>query len=357
MAEQTFDLVLAPQTVRVRLETGVVHNVLTSLHLIDEKDHDPGISNWIYETASAMTPEQQQRNRLVMSVLPCATDNDNRKDWNSFPAYVDDLARRNPTEIVQMATAWLPERERLLGDVEAYVAFLRQKYAHKGADHEFHEEHYRELHRLLNEPETLHAMAVAHLREMWDQFFAAEWQRHLPMLQESINAFQQLDYSGLTALEAIRLVTGRDLSGKWEEHLANLSEIIFVPSPHIGPYVMLFTGDTNLGRVMFGARLPAGMKSTSTALGRSDLLVRLSALADDTRLQILELLTRHDELCAQDIINMLDLSQSSASRHLRQLSATGYLLERRREVSKCYSLNPERVHDTVAALKMFLQKK
>lgn len=356
MADQSFDLVLAPQTVRVRLETGVVHNVLTSLHLVGEKDEDPGIHNWIYETAKAMTPEQLRRNHLVMSVLPTQPDNDNAKGWNSFEAYLDDLAAQDAGELVACTLDWMPEPERMLADRPAYIAFMRDKYVQKGHDG-FDEAYYAELHDLLNQPQTLLQMAVDHLREMWTQVMSAEWKRQLPMLQEAVSAFEQLDYYGLTALEAIRLVTGRDLTGKWDEALARLDEIIFVPSPHIGPYVMLFTGKANFARVMFGARLPSGMKSASTALGRSDLLVRMSALADDTRLQILELLTRHDELCAQDIITMLDLSQSSASRHLRQLAATGYLLERRREVSKCYSLNPERVLDTVNALKLFLQKR
>ncbi len=95
------------------------------------------------------------------------------------------------------------------------------------------------------------------------------------------------------------------------------------------------------------------MKSPS--LSRSELLVRLSAVADDTRLQILELLTQHEELCAQDIIRLLDLSQSAASRHLRQLTATGFLVERRNEVVKCYRINPQRVDDTLRALKRFLR--
>jgi ArsR family transcriptional regulator len=68
----------------------------------------------------------------------------------------------------------------------------------------------------------------------------------------------------------------------------------------------------------------------------------MNALADDTRLRILEILTKHDELCAQDIIEELGLSQSSVSRHLSQLSATGFLVERRRDVNKCYSLNVDR---------------
>ncbi|MBK8030559.1 MAG: helix-turn-helix transcriptional regulator [Chloroflexi bacterium] len=59
-----------------------------------------------------------------------------------------------------------------------------------------------------------------------------------------------------------------------------------------------------------------------------------------------ELLTRHDELCAQDIIERLGVSQSTVSRHLSQLRATGYIVERRREVSECYSLNTYRVVDS-----------
>ena len=50
----------------------------------------------------------------------------------------------------------------------------------------------------------------------------------------------------------------------------------------------------------------------------------------------------------------LDLSQSAASRHLKQLSATGYLIERRCSGAKCYSLNRERVQDTMRAVEAFL---
>ena len=90
------------------------------------------------------------------------------------------------------------------------------------------------------------------------------------------------------------------------------------------------------------------------SLGRSELLVRLNALADDTRLHILELLTREEELCAKDIMQTLNLSQSAASRHLRQLTATGFLNERRQETAKCYNLSAERIDDTLDALARFL---
>jgi DNA-binding transcriptional ArsR family regulator len=50
----------------------------------------------------------------------------------------------------------------------------------------------------------------------------------------------------------------------------------------------------------------------------------------------------------------LDLSQSAVSRHLRQISAAGYITERWHDGSKCYRLNRERINDTLQALKRFL---
>jgi DNA-binding transcriptional ArsR family regulator len=110
--------------------------------------------------------------------------------------------------------------------------------------------------------------------------------------------------------------------------------------------------------IFYGARLPrtsAPENAPTTALTRSELLMRLNALADDTRLKMLKLLTEREEICAQDFINELNLSQSSTSRHLRQLTASGYVNERRRDVAKCYSLNHERVEDTLNALARYLQ--
>jgi DNA-binding MarR family transcriptional regulator len=57
---------------------------------------------------------------------------------------------------------------------------------------------------------------------------------------------------------------------------------------------------------------------------------------------------------SQEIMRELELSQSATSRHLKQLSATGYLNERRCEGAKCYELNKEKVEDLVGAISSFL---
>jgi ArsR family transcriptional regulator len=52
-------------------------------------------------------------------------------------------------------------------------------------------------------------------------------------------------------------------------------------------------------------------------------------LADETRLRMLSLLLRHGELCVCDFEQVLKITQSKASRHLRYLLHAGLLQDRR----------------------------
>ncbi len=61
------------------------------------------------------------------------------------------------------------------------------------------------------------------------------------------------------------------------------------------------------------------------------------ALADETRLRILNLLIR-GELCVCDIMEVLDIGQSKASRHLAYLRNVGLVSDRRDGVWMHYSL-------------------
>ncbi len=53
------------------------------------------------------------------------------------------------------------------------------------------------------------------------------------------------------------------------------------------------------------------------------------ALSDETRLQMLGLLLRQGELCVCDFVEVLAVTQSKASRHLRYLVNAGLLQDRR----------------------------
>ncbi len=197
-------------------------------------------------------------------------------------------------------------------------------------------------------------LIITHLRHMWNRYLVDEWTRVMPMLLDAVKAFRQIDFSEMSLLETAQFVTGQQLTeGRWERLLEQSEQIIFVPSAHVGPYLGRFMDGKTAG-VIFGARLPEGVYIDAPDLSRAEILVRLGALADDTRLRILKLASDEGEKRSQDIMRQLNLSQSAASRHLKQLSATGYLTERRCEGAKCYEFNNDRIENTLNALLAFL---
>lgn len=367
MAE--WDYVIAPATVAVRFEVNEVISNMFSMILLNEVEYTSGLAGWITETAHALTPEQRAANKIVTRTLEGASY---PSADLTFPDYIQQVNAMPDADLQDMALRYLqqaksyPGAEAALADRETFYALalerMKEHYAEMKKDHnpELEADYWGLLFDLLQEPGGLRRKMVAHLQFMWDTYMRAEWEHVKPQLEEAYNAYSRLDYDNLTAHEAMEAVTGRDLRGmnKFEQSVADVNTLIFIPFPHLGPYVGW--GPYALEGAMmflFTARPPRNASAMeSVTLSRNELLVRLNALADETRLRILELLTRQEEMCAQDFITQLDLSQSSASRHLRQLTASGYIAERRKDVAKCYTLNPDRIDDTIRSLRTFLKK-
>jgi DNA-binding transcriptional ArsR family regulator len=340
------------------------HNAIYSLHLLTKVDAMPGVDGWVTRMATQLSPERQHHNRVIINGLHYALVP--RRSFPSFMAYLDDLATSDPYELRDRITEglWpalrpsaLPEAPPppqqpadILASADSYLDFLRFHFAGL-ADLEMEAEAYE----LMANPPRMREAIVRHLRTMWSEGLGAEWERARPLVQESAQAFRSLDLSAMEPEEAARAVLGQDLDEGFCGKLRGPRTIIFVPSPHLGPYVgKLDTADHSTLWVFFGARLPAGVDAVDSDLTRSELLVRLGALTDDARLQVLGMLAREDELCASELMARLDLSQSAVSRHLRQLVAAGYVSERWRDGSKCYRLSRARVSDTLRALGQFL---
>ncbi len=64
-------------------------------------------------------------------------------------------------------------------------------------------------------------------------------------------------------------------------------------------------------------------------------------LGDETRLRILLLLMEQGELCICDLMNALDMPQSTVSRHVAYMKNAGWLNDRRGGVWMYYSIKPE----------------
>jgi len=64
----------------------------------------------------------------------------------------------------------------------------------------------------------------------------------------------------------------------------------------------------------------------------------MKSLEDETRLRIMALLLDAEELCVCDVVAVLQLPQSTVSRHLSHLKNAGWLSDRRAGVWIHYSL-------------------
>lgn len=354
------------KTVTVHFTAAPVPILLHSLLLVQlcaaNSEALPGLASWPCEAAQRLTDDQRATARTMHWLIGDHLLFDYQH--LSFPDFLDALERIDATTLREGVIEWMrsregfPGRELILNHFATYEAFIQRIYAEKDDilgpyDAALH----RRVWDLLRNPPQLKAHMAHFLRFAWDHLLRAEWARVQPLVLECVAAFAQQDYSRMTAAEIVEFVTTRDLQREefFEKEIQHAVHLTFAPSPYLGPYVTWMHDETtHRDLVFFGARQPHNISERHPALNRAELLSWLNALADETRLRILEMLAHEEEICAQDFINALELSQSSASRHLRQLTASGYLTERRRDVAKCYSLNRQRLEDTIRALQQLL---
>ena len=340
-------------------------NAFGSMLLLSKAEaDDPGIHEWVTKTRAAMSTEEQFRHKLVTigfhySILP-------RVPGQTFEAYLANLDSTPPsvfreklldayaeicmTKEAKNEVGKPVDWDEVLSSAFNYVDFLKLRF---GTDH-VDDEIEKRAHEYVIDPAALKQLITGHIRWFWKNHLQAEWTRVRPMLEETARAFNQVDISGMTRMEVIQFVTGKEFTEtKWGDVLQNAKELIFIPNAHFGPYIR---GDKVRDNfyIYFGAHMPEGSEVHIPELDRAEIVARLSALADDTRLNILQMIAENGQMRAQEIMEAINLSQPSVSRYLTQLTATGYLQERRESGAKVYILNKDRIEKTLKAVHAFL---
>jgi DNA-binding transcriptional ArsR family regulator len=352
------DVLDTSKTDLFQFDLAPAHNASHSLFNLLLEEKLSGLPDWVSTTNKAMGAKLREENQLVMEGFHGLASP--HTDWPSFMDFVDDLAARDakelPGELLRHYTLKRTPRQavdsaKVLASPENYLNFLYECYP---PDH-INEKIERRAFEYMLKPAALQDLIVGHLTRMWKQYLQPEWERVLPMLQSSVDAFREVSVGNRDRLDAIRWVTGNPMQDAWWlEKVKDVNRIVFVPSAHVGPYLGRIHGEDTLW-VIFGARLPQGAGLDAPDLSRAEIVVRMNALADDDRLRILRLLAEHGELKSPEIIKQLSLSQSAASRHLMQLSATGFISERRSNGAKAYQVNQTRFADTFEGLDVYLR--
>jgi DNA-binding transcriptional ArsR family regulator len=339
-------------------------NAFGSLFLVAHAEDEPGIHEWVTKTRMQMSSEERFRHKLVTigfhyTVLP-------QVPHITFETYLDNLEATPPSELrerllkaysetclteeakksIGQPVAW----EEVLSSAKNYVEFLRSRFGEEATDEEVEARAYD----YVIDPVALKQLVTGHIRWFWRNYLQAEWNRVRPMLEESARAFNKIDFGDMTRVEMIEYVTGKEITeSKWGGQLLQAKELIFIPNAHFGPYLRATKIGDNF-YIYFGAHLPEGSDIRVPELDRAEIVSRVSALADDTRLQILQLIAEKGEMRSQEIMEVINLSQPSVSRYLSQLTAAGFLQERRANGAKAYILNEDRIEKTLKAVSAFL---
>jgi DNA-binding transcriptional ArsR family regulator len=350
------------QSSLVRLEPAL--NAFGSMLLVAAEEEEPGIHEWVSKTRARMSSEERARHKLVMiglhyAILP-------HRSGLTFDEYLDRLESTSASKLKdRLLYAYSKIKhtdeakkeadtpiqwDKVLASPKSYVSFLRQRFGEEATDQEMESQAYQ----YVIDPEAMKKLIITHLRWFWEMYMQGEWIRVRPMLEASARAFNQIDLSDKSRAETVQFITGKEINElKWGSDLTAAKELVFIPNVHFGPYMRA----TRIGDsfyIYFGARLPEGSDVRVPELDRAEIVARLSALADDTRLNILQMIVEKGQMRSQEIMEATNLSQPSVSRYLTQLTATGYLQERRESGGKVYVLNRDRVEKTLKAVHAFL---
>jgi hypothetical protein len=332
-----------------------LRNALLSLAMLSADPQDVSVEDWVPEAAAALTPEQRRRNRLVFAGFGAALIP--ARDYPDLRAYLSAVESMPAAALRdQLLQGLAHDADRsaidvqlLLSDVEAYSALLQQHSPGQPLDAAL----VRDAHRLLNDPPALHDLIVAHLYDMCENVLGAEWERQLAKLSGFRTFLEQRPLPSGTAADTIRAFINRDLPDAISAQLAGVRQVIFVLSPYIRLHAARFGSDTTIWVFVLGHFNALPLRAAP--IKRGELLRPLSALADDTRLHILELLAHREQLPTQEIIAQLDQSQPNVSRHLKQLVAAGLVAELRGDgANKRYQLNLKQIESAFWALRQLL---
>lgn len=213
-----------------------------------------------------------------------------------------------------------------------------------------------------DDPARLLHRYVRMLERYWDEAFADEWQRILPRIEADATAgARALVTSGLPGLLAELLPEGRWVPERnevvvdkdWDGtcDVAARGGLLFVPTVYGWPCVLIDITDPWPASIIFplrDLRAPEVPHATDR-----EVVSGFRALGDETRLQIARLVAE-DPRSTKELAELLSLSDSAISRHLKILEAAGIVTGRRDGYFVLYRLDPERLDILGRALRSTL---
>lgn len=179
------------------------------------------------------------------------------------------------------------------------------------------------------------------LRKEWEnkQELLKKWVRqHEPLLRKNYR----------TNGEAIFEITGLYPDTTGLENINRAERLTFIPVCNMERLLSFIQLDKHV-YLMFDPQTETDGSKEKLA----DYYTAFEGLGDRTRLEIIDLLAENKEMFAQQVIQRLNLKQSTVSRHLNQLQQSNLVTVRREGNTKYFSLNRDELKKVAEGLHSF----
>ncbi|MFD1413633.1 ArsR/SmtB family transcription factor [Oceanobacillus jeddahense] len=190
------------------------------------------------------------------------------------------------------------------------------------------------------------------LHSFWNAGLERQWEEK----QEKLAAWARQQKSLLaktyrTNGEAIFEITGLYPDTTELENINRAEFLTFIPVSNMERLLSFIQFDKHV-YLMFDPQVETGGNKEKLA----DYYAAFEGLGDKTRLQIIDLLTENKEMFAQQMIQQLNLKQSTVSRHLNQLQQSNLVMVHQEGNTKYFSLNRNELQKVAESFHSFLNR-
>ena len=366
------ELVAGSPALRITTAVSLPLNLVSILSLVYRAVPGSELDPWLIATRRLLSPELKERIDLlhgfsgrllyyveepVMRFHPLRADH--------LDATFDDLMRfmadLPPAAYREMAASALARVHRDFGRPQPVLEDDDEASWRRALEPALTTTYPDDILPLIRDPGRLKAATIELFQDFWEQSYRAEYEAALPTLTEAARLGAGSADRGFGL--AFADLTGSRPPGSLIAVLSDVETVVFCPSLHIGSFisyihyppalVVFYDAQGLINRINSGivtppVELPAG--SAPGRLGAEGLVEPLRAMADPTRLRILDVLAE-GELYAQEIVNRLGIAQSAVSRHLSQLERSGLVEVNAKRGMKYYAINPQQLDALAMAIR------
>jgi hypothetical protein len=350
------DLVQGPPPIEVEFRVSLAHSLLATVSLVCAVPNFEGLGDWLLEARARMEPAQlaelcllagfaghvQRFTAELAAILPADAP---EMDQPSLMAHLETIPGDEYSKMALRALARgsTPKRignelRTLMDEPAEWASYLAQVGSEAAPE---------VVEGFVREGDKLKNRWLSALERFWKDIYSTEYAATHSLMVRSVD-FERSRPQPSNFVDLFVKVTGRLAPEQVADVLPSVKKVLFVPSCYVGPYVAYTHLDSQL-ILYYNCRSAPGGAVGSGGEGTTALYPPLKALADETRLEILNLL-RDREMYAQEIVENLGISQPAVSRHLTLMAAAGVLRIRREGNAKYYGLNRESLHRLARSL-------